>query len=62
MPARKAPKASLAAVPAAEPAPTRQKAAPATPPKKRGRPRINPIPEPKPVRWWTPSFRAKRGA
>ena len=29
---------------------------------KRGRPRINPLPEPKPVRWWTPSFRAKTKA
>jgi len=28
-------------------------------PKKRGRPRIRPLPEPKPVRWWTPSFRKK---
>ena len=29
---------------------------------KRGRPRIHPIPEPKPVRWWTPSFKAKSKA
>jgi len=28
-------------------------------PKKRGRPRTRPLPEPKPVRWWTPSFRTK---
>jgi len=27
-------------------------------PKKRGRPRTRPLPEPKAVRWWTPSFRA----
>ena len=27
--------------------------------KKRGRPRIHPIQEPKPIRWWTPSFKAK---
>ena len=31
----------------------------ASPPKKRGRPRTRPLPEPKPVRWWTPSYRAK---
>ena len=30
--------------------------------KKRGRPRTRPLPEPKPVRWWTPSFRAKTKA
>lgn len=36
--------------------------APATPPKKRGRPRIHPPREPKPVRWWTPSYRAKTKA
>lgn len=29
------------------------------PAKKRGRPRTRPLPEPKPVRWWTPSFQAK---
>lgn len=29
------------------------------PAKKRGRPRLHPLPEPKPVRWWTPSFRAR---
>ena len=29
---------------------------------KRGRPRTAPPPEPKPVRWWTPSFRAKTKA
>jgi len=27
--------------------------------KKRGRPRTRPIPEPKPVRWWIPSYKAK---
>lgn len=33
---------------------------PAEPAKaKRGRPRIHPPREPKPVRWWTPSFKAK---
>jgi len=30
-----------------------------SPPKKRGRPRTRSTPEPKPVRWWTPSFRNK---
>ena len=30
-----------------------------TPPKKRGRPRTHPLPEPKPVRWWTPCYKAK---
>ena len=34
----------------------------AAPKAKRGRPRTRPIPEPKPVRWWTPSFRAKTKA
>lgn len=33
------------------------------PPKpKRGRPRTRPLPEPKPLRWWTPSFKAKTKA
>ncbi len=31
----------------------------ALPAKKRSRPRTRPLPEPKPVRWWTPSYRAK---
>lgn len=35
---------------------------PAALPKKRGRPRIHPAKEAKPVRWWTPSFKAKTKA
>lgn len=34
----------------------------AEPPRKRGRPRIHPPKDPKPVRWWTPSFKAKTKA
>ena len=37
-------------------------AAPAAPKAKRGRPRIHPPREPKPLRWWTPSFKAKTKA
>ena len=40
-------------------APLATKAAATVEPKKRGRPRTRPLPEPKPVRWWTPSFRSK---
>lgn len=36
-----------------------QSAAEPTPAKKRGRPRLHPVSEPKPVRWWTASFRAR---
>lgn len=35
---------------------------PAVPKAKRGRPRIHPPREPKPLRWWTPSFKAKTKA
>ena len=35
---------------------------PAAPKAKRGRPRIHPPREPKPLRWWTPSFKAKTKA
>lgn len=34
----------------------------AAPKAKRGRPRIHPPREPKPLRWWTPSFKAKTKA
>lgn len=37
-------------------------ALPAAPKAKRGRPRIHPPREPKPLRWWTPSFKAKTKA
>lgn len=36
--------------------------APEAPKAKRGRPRIHPPREPKPLRWWTPSFKAKTKA
>jgi len=47
-----------AAPPRLDAAAAEQPACPA-PAKTRGRPRTRPIPEQKPVRWWTPSYRAK---
>ena len=34
---------------------------PAVPKRGRGRPRSTTPPDPKPIRWWTPSYRAKKG-
>lgn len=46
-------------VPAPVPAAVPKPPAEATAKRKRGRPRLHPAPEAKPVRWWTPSYRAK---
>lgn len=49
-------------VPTATDAAPAKAAEPAGAPRKRGRPRLHPPKEPKPVRWWTPSFKAKTKA
>lgn len=55
--------AHLSAPPAPrEPRPPQELVDASEPPRKRGRPRIHPAKEPKPVRWWTPSFKAKTKA
>ena len=52
---RRAPRPELSADAASPDDPAPAKA-------KRGRPRLHPPREPKPVRWWTPSYRAKTKA
>lgn len=73
-PARRAPRPAATPQPAEEPAPEPEPAAaaahqtvaadplPAPVKAKRGRPRTTPAKEPKPVRWWTPSYRTKSKA
>ncbi len=62
IPADMAPDAAPASASAPGLTPMPKPAGPPVVKAKRGRPRINPLPEPKPLRWWTPSFKAKTKA